>query len=323
MPLAEFETSGDPGDLEATARRLTKSGFLAADSLDCFRDGLDLLVTHLRHESVPPREILAQRIENYAARPRPYLPRPARNLATSETFTAWINPGRILLKFAGTQSFIHDNSNAARRCRTGTGQRDYEPVEPMTGIAEFAERIAAEHGDSAGLAELFGEPKTPAIQAQAWNVPSGLLFRIETNGNHRLTALAALGVPCVLAEVRLHTGLFDTSPRADDETGDIQRYRRLLQTFGIAAFSEDGAMGAFGVSTRWPMLIRDPDTAVKSLTALEQIIGSPITADIGRLPRSWFTDADELRTASHDLAIAVDDFTKHRSGRRWTRLLRR
>jgi hypothetical protein len=120
--------------------------------------------------------------------------------------------------------------------------------------------------------------------------------------------------------VRLHTGLFDTSPTADvDDLEDIEGYRRLLQAFGIASFSDTGMMGAFGISTRWPILIRDPDTAVKSLTSMEQITGAPIT---GQIPRSWFATADELRTASHDLRSTMDRFITRRSKRRWFPLAR-
>jgi hypothetical protein len=154
-------------------------------------------------------------------------------------------------------------------------------------------------------------------------MPIGPLFRVDTNGNHRLTALAALAVPCVLAEVRLHTGLFDTSPAASmNELDDIAGYRRLLQTFGVAAFADFGMMGAFGINTEWPILIRDPASAVKSLTFIERINAAPITTNIGSLPRSWFTSADELRTASHDLGPVLDRYVA-RHTKRQTSLFRR
>ncbi|NKY53973.1 hypothetical protein [Nocardia vermiculata] len=303
-----FETNGEPADAAATAR-LIKLGYLRADNARRFQDGLKLLVSHLQHEPVPNPAVLAQRIEDYAARPRPYLPRGSRDLGTSETFTAWISPARILLKLPGTRSFIHDNSNAARRRQTGTSRSEYVPANPVAGIAEFAARIAMERGEPAGLAELLGHPDEPAIQVEAWDTPAGPLFRIETNGNHRVAALAALAVPCVLAEVRLHTGLFDTSPTADlDQMDDIDRYRRLLHTFGVAAFSDTGMMGAFAISSRWPILIRDPESAVKSLTSMEQIIGSPITGNIGQIPRSWFASGDELRALSRDLDTSLTRF---------------
>ncbi len=147
-------------------------------------------------------------------------------------------------------------------------------------------------------------------------MPIGPLFRIETNGNHRLTALAALGVPCVLAEVRLHTGLFDTSPKIEDDRFDeIEGYRRLLQTFGIAAFTDTGLLAAFGIGTRWPILIRDPESAVNSLTVIEQMTGTPVTT-VGPLPRSWFDSADQLRDALRDLDSTLDRFITHRSKRR-------
>ncbi len=318
-----FETDDDIADTAASARLLAKLGYLPADSPDTFRGGLNLLVDHLRQEPVPAREILTRRVEQYATGDRPYLPRPSREFPASETFTAWINPARVLLKYPGTRSFIHDTSHSARRAQTGPGRADYKPTEPKAGISEFAERIAGERGDPDGLRELFGEPDEPAVQVEAWNMPIGPLFRVDTNGNHRLTALAALAVPCVLAEVRLHTGLFDTSPAASmNELDDIAGYRRLLQTFGVAAFADFGMMGAFGISTEWPILIRDPASAAKSLTFMERINAAPITTNIGGLPRSWFTSADELRTASHDLGSALDRFVARRTKRR-TSLFRR
>ncbi|BCK59462.1 hypothetical protein [Nocardia wallacei] len=303
-----FETIGEPADAAAAAR-LIKTGYLRADSARPFQDGLKLLASHLQHEPIPELATLTQRIEDYAARPRPYLPRASRDLGTSETFTAWINPARILLKLPGTRSFIHDNSHAARRRQTGASRSEYTPANPVAGITEFAERLAMEQGDPDGLAELFGSAAEPAIQVEAWDMPAGPLFRVETNGNHRVAALAALAVPCVLAEVRLHTGLFDTSPTADlDQMDDIDRYRRLLHTFDVAAFSDFGMMGAFSISSRWPILIRDPESAVKSLTSMEQIIGSPITSSIGQIPRSWFASPDELRAVSRDLDASLARF---------------
>lgn len=314
-----FEMNEEPVDAAATAR-LIKSGYLQADSTRRFQGGLKLLVSYLQHEPVPAPEILAQRIEDYAARPRPYLPRASRDLGTSETFTAWINPARILLKLPGKRSFIHDNSNAARQCQNGGRRSKYVPADPVAGIAEFAERIAMERGESAALNELFGDPDEPAIQVEAWDMPAGPLFRIETNGNHRVAALAALAVPCVLAEVRLHTGLFDTSPTADlDQMPDIDRYRRLLHTFDVAAFSDTGMMGAFAISSRWPILIRDPECAVKSLTSMEQIIGSPINGNIGQMPRSWFASADKLRAISRDLDTSLTRFLAAHSNPRMRR----
>ena len=260
---------------------------------------------------------MTARIEEYAARPRPYLPRASRELGTSETFTAWINPGRILLKSPGTKSFIHDNSHAARSIHTSQTTRDHEPVEPLDGLPDLAERIAVEKGDPEGLKELFGDPTSPAIQVEAWNMPIGPLFRIETNGNHRLAALAAIGVPCVLAEVRIHTGCFDTSPRfGSDQDEKIERYRRLLQTFGIASFSDTGPMAAFGISTRWPILIRDPESAVNSLAAAERLTGGPTAVTVGQIPRSWFTSAERLDEAAQDLDAALTRFISRRSARR-------
>ncbi|AYF78135.1 hypothetical protein D7D52_34765 [Nocardia yunnanensis] len=317
-----YETNGDADDIAVTAQRLTKSGFLTADSPDCFRDGLNLLVAHLRAEAVPPREILAQRIQNYADRPRPYMA--SQRSWRGSTFTAWINPRRILLKERGTRSFIHDNSNATRQTRTTTGQPNSRHVEPLASLPEFAERIAYERGAPAGLTELFGDPETPAIQVEAWKLPIGPLFRIETSGNHRLAALAALAVPCVLAEVRLHTGLFDTSQTSNlDEMDEIEAYRRLLQTFEIASFTDTGMLAVHGIATRWPMLIRDPETAVKSLTAVEQITGAPITHRIGQLPRSWFGGADEIRAASRDIGDTLDRFIVNRSRHGIRRFYRR
>ena len=53
MSAYEMNTAAAPADLAAAARRLTKSGFLAANSTSSFRDGANLLVTHLRHTTAP------------------------------------------------------------------------------------------------------------------------------------------------------------------------------------------------------------------------------------------------------------------------------
>lgn len=176
------------------AGQLSTHGVLYTWTEEDFAGGLDLLVRHLRGLRTPPRDILLERILAYANRPRPYLPelsnlgealRYAEDARSPEPLYAWIDPMRILLKEPGTKSFIH-----------------YSPDE----LVDFACRVAAERGDPRGLCHLLGNPGDGVahVHVQGWAVHADEIFRIRVNGNHRLTVLAALGVPCVLAENREH-----------------------------------------------------------------------------------------------------------------------
>ncbi|WP_194838507.1 hypothetical protein [Nocardia sp. XZ_19_369] len=275
---------------------------------DGFTGGLQLLIDHLRGIEPPPTSVLRERVAAFADRPRPYLPKDART-AVSETAVAWIDPRRVLLSRAGTASFIHDNSS-----RPGTG------VAPVDGLTDFAGRLAAERADPEGLYTLFGSLDEPMIQVEGWDMPTGWLFRVETNGNHRLTALAALEVPCVLAEIRMHEGMYDTRPAPLDDDS-VVLYRQLLHTFGVAAFPElDSFFNFVNIRTRWPILIADPQSAVRSLATVEQLIGHPHTGPIGTLPRQWFDDPGFLTAAAAHLPAHLSAFVrKPITRRRWLR----
>ncbi|MDQ2739109.1 MAG: hypothetical protein M3Y35_10980, partial [Actinomycetota bacterium] len=176
---------------------------------ESFAAGLALLRTHLRGAEGPPnRELLRKRIETFAQRPRPFLPGPSSFLArwpsegecfppTNAQF-CWVKPELILLKRSGIESFIHDTSDSARLRATPS---DSDAVD---GVADFALRLFHEVGDATGLGELFG-PLDPGrsvayLDIAGYRIPRLPAIHVVTvNGNHRLAALAALRVPCVLA----------------------------------------------------------------------------------------------------------------------------
>lgn len=268
--------------------------------------GAALLVEHLRSVRVPPRGELVERITTYAHRPRPHL---ADEDIFAVPFTsgdvlekAWIDPRRILLKRPGTESFIHNQS--------WTGVDSI-----IESVAEMAERIAGERGSPRGLDTLFGPHPANGIAVEGWEVGDyGYVFAINDNGNHRLAALAALGVPCVLAEVRIKTGPFRAEKPdapgdyADPASDAVTHYRRLLHTFGVASIPDAGSsLADRNITTRWPFVLYDPDTAAASLAAMEQLTGST-TATIGDLPREWFDNPSDLREIGAQLDRVLTRF---------------
>jgi hypothetical protein len=196
-----------------------------------------------------------------------------------ESAFCWVDPRRVLLAMAGTESVIHDTSNSP-----GQG------VAPIEGLVDFAERLAFERGATQGLAKLFGplDPGQCFIDVEGWDIPTGGLFRIYANGNHRLTALAALGVPCVLAEVAWQRGPYATTATTNDEDDRvIGAYRRLLHTFQAATFP-DISFDFTHISSDWPILLSTAESAVRSLAAVEQLTSTHYTGTIGRLPSPSF-----------------------------------
>lgn len=155
----------------------------------------------------------------------------------------------------------------------------------------------------------------PYIDVEGWALPSGTIFRILFNGNHRVTALTALGVPCVLARIHWCEGPFDVpSPDSiDDEKvgGCIHNYRRLLHTFGVAAFPPLGAFNFVGVQTDWPILLESPESALKSLAAAERIVGREYSGSIGELPRNWFASTGFLDRVATRLATHLSTIRAH------------
>ncbi|MCX2966242.1 hypothetical protein [Gordonia aquimaris] len=125
---------------------------------------------------------------------------------------------------------------------------------------------------------------------------AGWVYVVSVNGNHRLAALAALDVPCVLAEVTPVFGPFDAELDGAQRKR-TRRYLRLLHTFGVAASDPAHEWAASTIATEWPSLLTDPDSAVTSLNALERLTGT--RADkIGELPREWFDNAATLDLAA-------------------------
>ncbi|ORW12232.1 MULTISPECIES: hypothetical protein [Mycobacterium] len=300
-----FALDWEPDNLTCVAEMLDNPfGVAPAGVEPWFRGGLGLLRTYLRNLEGPRRDVLVARRDDVLDRPRPFLPTNSTELRPVEDDeqVAWIDPRRILLKLPGRESLIHYNSNR----RDGT-------VSAVEGIVDFAERIAHQRDDSRCLRALFGTPAAdiPHIDVEGWALPSGSIFRVFFNGNHRVAALAALGVPCVLARIHWCRGPFD-APCADsieDEKvgGRIHNYRRLLHTFGVAGFPHLGALNFADVQTDWPILLESPESAVKSLSAAERIIGRKYTGLIGELPRDWFANAEFLHRAATRLAAQLTD----------------
>ncbi|MCZ9635231.1 hypothetical protein [Rhodococcus sp. BH5] len=120
-----------------------------------------------------------------------------------------------------------------------------------------AARSSAERGSPKVFKELFGTFDEPHIEV--WDIPTGSVFRISGNGNHRLTAFAVLDAPCVLAEITWIEGPFVTQPFTTTENDLIMYlYRRLLHTFDVASFPAHTYGSADDISTSWPILIRAP-----------------------------------------------------------------
>lgn len=271
-----------------------------------YRGGLGLLITYLRNLEIPPRDVLAARRDEFLDRPRPFLPSvtaPSLSPADYEQ-VAWIDPRRILLKLPGRESLIHDQSDL----QDGT-------VPPVEGLIDFAQRIARQGDDSSSLRTLFGTPADdlPYIDVEGWALPSGSIFRIFYNGNHRVTALASLGVPCVLARIHWCSGPFDAAAAdsIDDEQpgGRIYNYRWLLHTFGVAAFDDLGlSVNYRGVQTDWPILLKSPESALESLAAVEGLVGRRYAGSVGQLPRSWLDSPQFLHRAAARLAGRLEHF---------------
>ena len=230
------------------------------------------LTRHLQQLETPSIAELTERITHFASRPRPYLPdesfgQPHVGIPEQDVEWCWINPRRVLLKEPGTNSLIHDESDRAYYAHQSERGRSPDRI---TGIAEFARRIAREHGEERGLHELLGigldgsisEDGVLRINVDGYASPLGGIFRIHGNGNHRLAALAALEVPCVPAEVEWRRGPFNTSPcRIDEDCDERIAYRTLLHTFGVASYINptnfvENYSGI--VSEYWPFLIDNP-----------------------------------------------------------------
>lgn len=205
-------------------------------------------------------------------------------------------PARVFPGQDGLEAFFRDQGDWSR---LPDPDQLVPRQDPVLGLAEFAARIAQERGGTAGLAELFGPSyatSMPFLSLNGWETPLGAVFQVHSNGNHRLGALAALGVPCVLAEVTWIHGPFDTSSGQSTPEDELRRsYRLMLHTFGVASYPDplDFMRNDTGVISEWPILIDTPESACASLRAMEALTGRE-AQHVGRLPRSVFDDPDRL-----------------------------
>lgn len=282
-----------------------------------FPVGATLLRTYLSALPTPEIDELMRRVLAFAERPRPDLPDPSNVLSSVAGAAArvvpseplWVDPARVFSGRDGLTAYFRDQGDWSRVPESEPHVRRNEPVR---GLAEFAARIAAEHGDPAGLCDLFGPGYgdfEPYLCLQGWETPLGAVFRVHSNGNHRLAALAALRVPCVLAEVTWQRGPFDTTSGTNLKEDEVRSfYRTLLHAYGIAAFPDPRDLGrnATGIITQWPILIDTADTASTSLRAMETLTGRQVN-QIGRLPRALFDDPAHLIALGSIVMATLDD----------------
>lgn len=269
-----------------------------------------LLMAFLRGDASTDIATLLPRAQEFADRPRPFLPScsqtlddPTRVIVHDPARTVtWVDPKRI---FPSPGRDFKDK---------GDWTQPDEPTEfrnePVMGLAEFARRIATERGDLPGLTKLLGpEGEAARVDLDAWETPLGAFFRVNLNGNHRATAFAILGAPCIPAKVRWHLGPFRASSStnlADDEL--LYSYRTLLHSYGVASYRDPENIGTHSdrIFSDWPFLIDSADTAVESLAIMEQTIGRRHDAPIGRLPRELFDSAEALIAAGKRTRKALE-----------------
>jgi hypothetical protein len=312
--VAAYAAAATADQTESARELLERDGYVPVDGPGELSGGAALLREHLAAPP-PAQAVLAERLLGFAGRPRPWLPCGV----SVRTEFAWISPGRILLGREGLDSFHHDNSDGARQRVRGEISRDaYVPFDPVAGIPQFARRLAAEQGHPESLAELFGlpDPEVPLhLMVEGWWTPAGAVFRVSENGNHRLAAMAVLRAPCVLARVEWYGPTFDSS--YEDNTSPVVdqfAWTDFLRTFQIVAgtgdLNHERAHHGVGLeylahtgpfTTRWPVLLSGPDTAKRSLAALDTLTGTTYAGGIGTLPRSLFDDPRRVRAAMRQL----------------------
>jgi hypothetical protein len=312
--IAAYAVDATPTQIASTQGLLERDGYAPVDAIDDMACGVALLRGHLATAQAP-QDVLLSRLQRYAYRPRPYLP----TGCAARTEFAWIDPARILLGRDGMDSFHHDNSDQHRQHIQGEAPRaEYQRADPVAGIPQFAQRLAAERGHPHGLAEIFGLPALDAptrLAVGGWWTPAGAVFQVSENGNHRTAAMAILKAPCVLARIDWHGPTFTS--RFEDtiaSVDDVLAWTDFLRIFQIVAGTGDmnQARAHQGVgleypahtgpfTTKWPILLAGPVTAQKSLAALDALTGTTYTGGVGVLPRSLFDNPRRVRAAMRQL----------------------
>lgn len=318
--VAAYDVDATPAQIASARKGLDVDGYVPVDAIEDLAGGVALLRGHL-DAALASQDDLAYRLQQYAYRPRPDLP--TGNFARTEF--AWIDPARILLGREGMDSFHHDNSDQHReRIRGGTSLRGYQRADPVAGMPQFARRLAAERGHPHGLAELFGLPTLDAptrLAVGGWWTPAGAVFQVSENGNHRTAAMAMLKAPCVLARIDWYGPTFTS--RFEDTIAsieDVLAWADFLRTFQIVAGTGhqnyERAHQGVGLeyaahtgpfTTKWPVLLGGPNTARKSLAALDALTGATYTGGIGVLPRSLFDSPRRVRAAMRQLYSTTQD----------------
>ena len=269
-----------------------------------------LLMIFLQNQASADIATLIQRAQEFVDRPRPFLPTSSQSLDDPSRVIVH-DPGRMVIWVDPKRIFPSPGREFKDK---GDWTQADEPTEfrnePMLGLAEFARRIAIERGDLPGLTRLLGpEGEAAHVDLDAWETPLGAFFRVNLNGNHRATAFAILGAPCIPAKVRWHLGPFRAPAStnfADDEL--LCSYRTLLHSHGVASYPDPEDIGTYNdrIFSDWPFLIDSADTAVKSLAVMEQVVGRRHYAPIGRLPRKVFDSSEALIAAGKRTRKALE-----------------
>lgn len=276
-----------------------------------------LLMRFLRGQTDTDVGMLAQRARWFVERYRPFMPEPTR---------LWDEPSRVVLHEPKPELIWIDPrrvfpSPGREFQDRGDWRRVEEPTEfrkePIQGLAEFARRIAREQGDLSGLVELLGPYGDAAhVDVHGWDTPLGAFFRVNANGNHRATAFAVLGAPCIPATVRWNSGPFSVPPIDVRDHEALIAYRTLLHCYGVASYPDPAEtyLSEDRIVSEWPFLIDSADSAVRSLAVLERTMGSRHIDPVGRLARELFDDRDMLLDAGRRTRKALE------RARRWNKI---
>ena len=297
---AFFRDEDSDQDGQARALTLLEQGGWVPPEAASPRAATALLMRFLREQTEADMGVLVQRARWFVERDRPFLPEPT---------PLWDEPSRVVLHEPKRELLWVDPrrvfpSPVREFQDRGDWSRVDEPTEfrkePIQGLAEFARRIATERGDLNGLVELLGPCGEAAhVDLDGWDTPLGAFFRINDNGNHRATAFAVLGAPCIPATVRWNPGPFSVPPTDARDHEALIAYRTLLHCYGVASYPDptETYLSEDRIVSDWPFLIDSADSAVRSLAVLERTVGSRHIDPVGRIPRGLFDDAAMLLDA--------------------------